>query len=65
MCWEPDGSTECTEGTSTRTCLQYNGGDCDEVEVSEMPGTACFWLDEQRGQPPMWDNFAASLALPT
>eukprot|EP00903_Cladosiphon_okamuranus_P008497 g8164.t1 len=35
VCWEPDGSTECSEGTSTRTCLQYKGGDCNDIEDYE------------------------------
>ncbi|CAM9928800.1 unnamed protein product [Scytosiphon promiscuus] len=32
VCWEPDGSTECSEGTSARKCLMYQGGNCDDVE---------------------------------
>lgn len=35
VCWEPDGSesTECTEGTSTRMCLNYDAGECDAIQV--------------------------------
>ncbi|CAM9410289.1 unnamed protein product [Ectocarpus sp. 12 AP-2014] len=35
VCWEPDGSTDCFDGTSTRKCLHYQGGSCDDIEDSE------------------------------
>eukprot|EP00904_Undaria_pinnatifida_P004689 jgi/Undpi1/14220/HiC_scaffold_9.g03869.m1 len=34
VCWDPDGSAGCREGTSHRMCLTYHG-DCDELGDSE------------------------------
>ncbi|CAM9525108.1 unnamed protein product, partial [Pylaiella littoralis] len=46
VCWAPDGSdlTECAEGTSTRRCLDYDGGECDEIQDFEPLLAASFFL---------------------